>query len=122
MTMRVLVVDDDDLVRTVAVDTLEEAGFQVIEAATAEEALERCEQRTADVLFTDIMLSGTLDGWDIAEQCRETDPDLPVIYTTGYSLRKHRPVPGSRMLQKPYKPSELVRTVSEVVRQSPPMT
>ena len=57
--MRVLVVDDDDLVRTVAVDTLEDAGFEVIEAATAEEALDRCDERTADVLFTDIMLSGS---------------------------------------------------------------
>ena len=54
--VRVLVIDDDDLVRTVAVDTLEDAGFEVIEAATAEEALDRCEERTADVLFTDIML------------------------------------------------------------------
>ena len=57
--MRVLVVDDDDLVRTVAVDTLEDAGFEVIAAATAEEALDRCEERTADVLFTDIMSRAT---------------------------------------------------------------
>jgi CheY-like chemotaxis protein len=112
--MRVLVVDDDDLVRTVAVDTLEDAGFEVIEAATAEEALDRCGERTADVLFTDIMLSGSLDGWDIAEQCREADPDLPVIYTTGYSLRKQRPVRGSRLLQKPYAGSDLVRIISDM--------
>jgi CheY-like chemotaxis protein len=110
-------VDDDDLVRTVAADTLEGAGFEVIEAATAEEALDRCGERTADVLFTDIMLSGGLDGWDIAEQCREADPDLPVIYTTGYSLRKHRPVPGSRLLQKPYAGSDLVRTIKDMMAQ-----
>ena len=118
--MRVLVVDDDDLVRTVAVDTLEDAGFDVIEAATAEEALDRCEERVADVLFTDIMLSGNLDGWDVAEQCREAHPDLPVIYTTGYSLRRHRPVPGSHLLPKPYSPSALVRLVCHAVGQSPP--
>src|SRR5215207_7759797 len=74
--MRVLVVEDDDLVRTVAVDALEDAGFEVIEAATAEEAIDRCEQRRADVLLTEIMLSGTFDGWDLAEQCRSADPDL----------------------------------------------
>ena len=118
--MRVLVVDDDDLVRTVAVDTLEDAGFEVIEAATAEEALDRCEERTADVLFTDIMLSGNLDGLDIAERCREAHPDIPVIYTTGYSLRAHRPVPGSRLLHKPYQSAELVRVISAVVGQSRP--
>jgi CheY-like chemotaxis protein len=118
--MRVLVVDDDDLVRTVAVDTLEEAGFEVIEAATAEEALDRCEERTADLLFTDIMLSGNLDGWDIAERCRDAHPDLPVIYTTGYSLKGHRPVPGSRLLHKPYQSAELLRVISDMVDRSRP--
>jgi CheY-like chemotaxis protein len=110
--MRILVVDDDDLVRTVAVDALEDAGFDVIEAATAEEALDRCEQRRADVLLTDIMLSGPFDGWDLAEQCREADPDLKVIYTTGYSLREQRPVRGSRLVEKPYRSSELVEVIS----------
>jgi CheY-like chemotaxis protein len=109
-----------NLVRTVAMDTLEDAGFEVIEAATAEEALDRCEERAADVLLTDIMLSGNLDGWDIAEQCREARPDLPVIYTTAYSLRRHRPVPGSHLLLKPYSPSALVRLVCDAVGQSPP--
>lgn len=98
--MRVLVVEGDDLIRILAVDTLEDAGFEVIEAATAEEALDRCEEGTADLLFTDIMLSGTLDGWDVAERCRENNPRLPVIYTTGYLVREHRPVAGSRMGSK----------------------
>ena len=110
--MRVLVVDDDDLVRTVAVDALEDAGFDVIEAATAEEALDRCEHRRADVLLTDIMLSGTFDGWELAEQCRRADPNLKVIYTTGYSLREQRPVPDSRLVEKPYRPTELVEIIS----------
>ena len=112
--MRVLVVDDDDLVRTVAVDALEDAGFEVIEAATAEEALDRCEHRRADVLLTDIMLSGTFDGWDLAEQCRRADPNLKVIYTTGYSLREQRPVRGSRLVEKPYRPTELVQVISDL--------
>jgi CheY-like chemotaxis protein len=116
--MRVLVVDDDDLVRTVAVDALEDAGFDVIEAATAEEALDRCEHRRADVLLTDVMLSGILDGWDLAEQCRSADPDLKVIYTTGYSLREQRPVRGSRLVEKPYRPTELVAVISALSAQA----
>src|SRR5215207_3232601 len=48
-------VEDDNLVRTVTVDALEEEGFEVIEAATAEEALDRCRERIADALLTDIM-------------------------------------------------------------------
>jgi CheY-like chemotaxis protein len=81
--MKVLVVEDDELVREVAVEGLTEAGFEVVEAASAEEALARCEEHVADVLFTDIRLPGSLDGWDVAEQCRETNPGLPVIYATG---------------------------------------
>jgi CheY-like chemotaxis protein len=76
--------------------------------------LDRWEERAADVLFTDSVLSGNLDGWDIAEQCREANPHLPVIYTTGYSLRKHRPVRGSRLLQKPYAGSDLTRTIDDM--------
>jgi hypothetical protein len=65
-------------------------------------------------------LSGNLDGWDIAERCREAHPDIPVIYTTGFSLGAHRPVPGSRLLHKPYQSAELVRVISAVVGQSRP--
>ena len=93
--MRVLVVDDDDLVRTVAVETLEDAGFEVIEAATAEEALDRCEKRTADVLFTDIMLSGNLDGWDIAERCREAHPDIPLSTRRATRYGRIAPCPAA---------------------------
>src|SRR5688500_16910987 len=100
--MKVLLVEDDDLVRTVAVDALEEAGFDVIEAVNGEEAMERCRERVADILFTDIRLPGRVDGWDIAERCRELNPDLPVVYATGFSLDAPRPVPGGRLLHKPY--------------------
>jgi CheY-like chemotaxis protein len=99
--MKVLVVEDDELVREVAVEGLMEAGFEVVEAASAEEALARCEEHVADVLFTDIRLPGSLDGWDVAEQCRETNPGLPVIYATGFSHVRPRPVPGSVWFQKP---------------------
>jgi CheY-like chemotaxis protein len=66
------------------------------------------------------MLSGELDGWDIAERCREADPELPVVYTTGYSMREHRPVPGSRLLRKPYQTAELVQVICAMVGQSRP--
>jgi CheY-like chemotaxis protein len=114
--MRILVVDDHDLVRTVAVEALEEAGFEVIEAATAEEALMRCEERSPDVLFTDVMLSGIMDGWDVAEKCRQLNPSLSVIYTTAYSVREGRPVPRSRIVLKPYRFEEIMQSISELAR------
>jgi CheY-like chemotaxis protein len=117
--MKVLVVEDDRLVRAVTVDALEEEGFEVIEAATGDEALNRCRERIADALVTDIMLPGEITGWDIAEHCRETDPHLPVIYVTGYSMPKARPVPGSRVFEKPVSMITLANTIRHLVDQRP---
>jgi DNA-binding response OmpR family regulator len=112
--MRVLVVEDDPLVREFVVETLREEGYDVIHAANGEEALAWCGRRVADVLITDIKLPGGVDGWQIAERCREQDPRLPVIYATGFSPAAPRPVPGSLSLQKPYHPDEIVRAVRQV--------
>jgi CheY-like chemotaxis protein len=99
--MKVLVVEDDELLRVVTTEALEEEGFEVIEAATGEEALEKCQEHIADALLTDIMLPGKISGWDIAEHCREANPHLPVVYVSGYSFPKARPVPGSCFFTKP---------------------
>ena len=109
--MRVLVVEDDVLVRAFAVAVLEEEGFDVLEAETGEEGLERCHDDQPDVLFTDIRLPGQVNGWDIAELCRQRHPDLPVIYATGFSDVSARPVPGSVLFQKPYRAEQLVSTI-----------
>jgi CheY-like chemotaxis protein len=116
MTLKVLVVEDDSLVRAMATETLEEAGFAVVEAATGEEAMRHCGERTADVLFTDIRLPGAVDGWDIAERCREANPKLEVIYATGYSALHSRRVPRSTLFHKPYTPEQLVNAVAAAGR------
>jgi CheY-like chemotaxis protein len=111
MTLKVLVVEDDGLVRAMATEALLDAGFAVLEATTGEEALNYCRQRIADVLFTDIRLPGAIDGWEIAERCREANPQLPVIYATGYSAQHPRRVPRSTLFHKPYTPEQLVSAV-----------
>ena len=79
--MRILVVEDDQLIRELLVEALREEGYDVVHASNGEQALEWCKrQAVADVLVTDIKLPGTVDGWQIAERCREHDPALPVIY------------------------------------------
>ena len=110
--MRILVVEDDALIREFVVEALREEGYVVIHAANGEEALAWCGR--ADVLITDVKLPGSVDGWQIAERCREHDPGLPVIYATGFSPVAPRPVPGSLMLQKPYRPEDIVRAVRRV--------
>ena len=94
--MRVLVVEDDPLIREFVVEALREAGYHVVHASTGEEAMAWCKRRFADVLITDIQLPGKIDGWQIAEHCREHDPELPVIYAT-CAYRKSNP--GILMVQ-----------------------
>ncbi|HEX2134853.1 MAG TPA: response regulator [Microvirga sp.] len=110
--MNVLVVEDEFLVRETIVEELREAGFEVVEAATGEEAVQLCE--TIDVLFTDIRLPGSLTGWDIAERCRAARPNLPVIYATGYSHVEPRRVPGSVFFRKPYRAANVIRAIREL--------
>ena len=116
--MRVLLVEDDALVRLFAAEVLADEGFQVVEAATAEEALRACHEDIPDVLFTDIRLPGTLSGWDIAERCRETHPEMPVIYATGFSHIVPRHVPNSVWLQKPYKAERVAMIIRDLTRSS----
>jgi DNA-binding response OmpR family regulator len=109
--VRVLVVEDDLLIHDMVVDALQDEGFEVLQAADGREALSWCRQRAADVLVTDVVLPGGIDGWQIAESCREHHPDLHVIYTTGFSPVKPRPVLGSVFLQKPYRPTEIANAI-----------
>ncbi|OSI24821.1 response regulator transcription factor [Bradyrhizobium canariense] len=118
--MRILVVEDDPLIREFVVEALREEGYEVIHAANGEDALEWCGKRVADVLVTDVRMPGRVDGWQIAERCREQDPDLPVIYTSGFSPVAPRPVSGSLFLQKPYDPAEIVRAVNTMARRASP--
>src|SRR4051812_20768088 len=112
--MRVLVVEDEWLVREMAVEMLKEAGFQVVEAATAEEAVLRCDEQMADVLFTDIRLPGKLTGWDVAEHCRATHPHVPGIYATGYTEGACRQVAGSVFFRKPYRAEQVIQAIREL--------
>jgi CheY-like chemotaxis protein len=117
--VRILVVEDDALIREFVVEALREEGYEVIHAANGEEALTWCGRRVADVLITDVKLPGSVDGWQIAEGCREQDPEFPVIYATGFSPVAPRPVSGSVLLQKPYQPEAIVRAVRQVTKEGP---
>ncbi len=110
---RVLVVEDEYLVRDMIVFELQLAGFEVLEAASAEEALTQIGAAVdIDLLFTDIRLPGK-DGWQLAEDIRGLYADVPVIYATGYADRL-RPLPHSKFLQKPYRPSQVLKAAADL--------
>lgn len=112
--MRVLVVEDDPLVREMAVEALRDAGFGVVEAASGEEALERA-KTAPDAAVLDIQLPGRLDGWEVGERLRQMRPDIPVVYATGRVSDVARRVPGSRYLSKPYSPRDVIVAICEQV-------
>ena len=109
-----LVVEDEALGRQLVVLELEDAGYDVVEAETGDEALDALSRYPdIELLFTDIRLPGSLSGWDIAEHARAMRADLPIIYATGYS-GELRLVPGSELMRKPYKLAavlECIRTM-----------
>ena len=84
MGQRVLLVEDEPLVRAVMCETLCEEGFDVTEACDADEALEMLDRCPAfDLLLTDIHMPGCTDGLGVAAHARAQDPDLPIVVVTG---------------------------------------
>lgn len=115
----VLLVEDEYLVRDMIAYELTLAGFEVLEAASAEDALGLLSQRERiDLLFTDIRLPGK-NGWQLAEDVRGIHSDIPIIYATGYSDRKS-PLSRSKFLQKPYRPSQVLQAAADLGIKPPP--
>ena len=112
----ILVVEDEALVREMIVWELDEAGHVVFEAGSADEALEMLDSRSVDILFTDIRMPGQLDGWDLAEEVHRRNPEIRVIYTTGYSHERPRAVPNSLFIRKPYRATEILAAIETLVR------
>jgi DNA-binding NtrC family response regulator len=109
----ILVVEDEPLVRALAVDVLEEAGFEVIEAPTADHAVLVLETRSdIRVVFTDVDMPGRLNGFQLARIVQDHHHKVGVIIGSG----KARPQPGEMapdaiFLPKPYATSMLVAVV-----------
>lgn len=109
----ILIVEDDVLVRMVAAAALEDAGYRVIEADCAIEALELlAAEETISVLFTDINMAG-MDGLELARLASSRNPDLMVVLTSGYEQPGPDELPRhGRFLPKPYLPEEMVAAIN----------
>ncbi|WP_414476263.1 response regulator [Microvirga sp. M2] len=113
--MKVLVIEDDPFVREMAVTQLEEAGFEVIEAADGGQALRLLQTgMTVDALLTEVQMP-EVNGWEVAKAYRERFPALPVIYVTSY-VEQMQPVPGGVIVSKPYKLSLVIGLLRPRVR------
>jgi CheY-like chemotaxis protein len=111
----VLIVEDEFLLRMHAVEMVAAAGFAVVEAASADEAIEILEARSdITVVFTDIQMPGSMDGLKLARAVRGRWPPIKIVATSGRLNVGEGDLPdGGRFLPKPYSAVE----VSGVLRQ-----
>jgi len=113
----VLYVEDEELVRRVGERALARAGFAVSTAQTAAEARQLADRARPDVLVTDVVLPGGVDGITLAEGLRARWPSLPVLLVSGYSERE--PPDWAPLLAKPFEPNQLAAAVAALLRAMP---
>ena len=112
---RILLVEDELLVRELAFEDLSDEGFEVSAAGTGEDALALLrEDGGFDLLLTDIRLPGAIDGWRLAEEGKRLIPGLKVIYATGLADDEGRLGSEDRFLKKPYRKETMLRHVEEL--------
>lgn len=112
---RILVVEDELLIRLMVSEELREAGFDVIEAFNAEEALAVLNSAVqVDLVFSDVRMPGSLDGLGLLAFVRSTFPALPVIISSGHLASKHGLDSGAaQVLTKPYRLEAVVEAVRD---------
>lgn len=116
----ILVVEDNEGVREYARSALEELGYTIIEASTAVDAMQLAANGARiDLLFTDVVLPGGISGRQLSDSLLRLRPNLPVLYTTGYTrnaiVHHGRLDPDVHLLNKPYTQQDLVRKVRELL-------
>ena len=114
---RVILAEDDDLVHDTIVAMLEQSGANVRAAASGGEALALCKDGGVDILVTDIAMPD-MNGFDVAEEAMRCDPDLRVLYISGYALDDDRALeqlPGT-LLRKPFTRHQLVAALADALQ------
>jgi CheY-like chemotaxis protein len=117
----VLVVEDKEAVRAIIQTVLVRFGYKVVVAANGEEALAQWEGHRDQVglLFTDVVMPGSLTGKDLADRLRAAQPGLKVIFCSGYDAEILDPAalksPGTRFLAKPFDVGNLAKVVRELL-------
>lgn len=117
---KVLVVEDNELVRAHAENQLSEYGYEVLTASNGPEAIEVIRNNDdIDLLFTDVIMSGGMNGRDLAEMASRIRPRLKILYTSGYTenaiVHHGRLDRGVHLLQKPYQRRDLAKKVRVVL-------
>ena len=116
----ILIVEDDDDVRTYSVEILRELGYRVVEAHDGPSALRLLDRQTrVDLVFSDVILPGGMDGAEMARQALASQPGLKVLFTTGYArdaiVHHGRLDRGVHLITKPFSYADLAQKVRDVL-------
>lgn len=116
----ILVVEDESLLRMIAVDMFEEAGFRVIEAPTADFALQILDSgEPISGLFTDIETPGSLDGVTLAQITHDRHPGTAILVVSGRRLPGDGDLPpGAVFVGKPYSIDRVIGTLNGMIGES----
>ena len=110
----ILVVEDEILLAMMAHDALQDEGYRVLMAVTADEAMDILEKEKVDLVFSDVQMPGTRNGVELALHLRQAEPDLPILLTSGYWGSAARQIPFD-FLAKPYDIDELLGTIKQLI-------
>lgn len=120
---KILVVEDQEAVRTVACNFLTDFGYDVIEADNGMQALGRLQEHPdIDLMFTDVVMPGGMNGFDLAQAAYAIRPNLKVVHTSGYprGAMVHQEEPRFRegfIIMKPYRREDLQKIIGEALEQ-----
>jgi two-component system, response regulator PdtaR len=115
----VLIVEDEFLIRMDAVDMVKAAGFNVVEAQNADEAILILERRSdITVVFTDIQMPGSMDGMKLAAAIRGRWPPIKIVATSGLLIGNEDLPSGSHFLPKPYSAAQIVGALRELTSEA----
>jgi len=115
--VRILIIDDEPVVRLDARDILEDAGYVVSEAASADEAMTLLtEGKNTEAILTDINMPGTLGGLELARIVDGLMPEVAIIIMSGHQLPRREDLPlKATFVAKPFSPSVLLQRVAEAL-------
>lgn len=111
----VLVVEDDPDVLLIATTILDAEGYKILEASSGSEALDVLRAHPeVDLLFTDVVMPGDIDGFELAHQAKQLRPALRVVYTSGYVKNLpwgEKGIGYGPLLPKPWRQEQLLQSI-----------
>jgi CheY-like chemotaxis protein len=112
----VLLVEDDELIRDILGEALDDAGLDTVRSPNAEDALAQMSGDAPFVMVTDINLGAGMDGLALGREARQRFPNLPIVYISGRYAEVSGLRKDERFLPKPFPASALLKTIAEFRR------